>query len=269
MGRIIGWGYNSVGQTKNVNVDDIIDVVGGSEHSVALRSNSSVIAWGDSRFADVPECVLSNVVSIACGWYHSLALMYDGTVAGWGHKASVPQNIPRLSKIAAGEMFSVGVTAEGEMIVWGPHAPILPEIMRMNVKDVVASKNHIMILKEGDNVMICDKAGELYTDIPFNVHYDVKKIATGRNRFFVLKNDGSVIYWGEKLKNILDHELKKDVVDIVSGDDFIVILKRDGSVMAMGEKWGDQLKVPELESNERVVKISVGNHHGFLLIDDN
>lgn len=266
MGRILGWGYNNAGQTKNVDMDDIVDVVGGSDHSVALRSNSSVMAWGGDMFTDVPEAALSNVRSIAAGWYHSLALRYDGTVVGWGDRAVIPQNVPRFEKIAAGEMFSVGVTAEGNLVVWGPRAPILPDIMKTNVKEVVASKTNIMILKEGGFVAVCDRVGELSKTVPFNAHGDVKKMAMGRNRFFVLKQDGSVVFWGDKLRGMLDHELASGVIDISAGDDFVILLK-SGGLVVMGEEWGGQLKIPEVDRNEKIVKIVAGNHHGFLLVE--
>lgn len=268
MGRVLGWGYNNVGQAYiSQDIVDAVDIAGGREHSIALRSNSSVIAWGDDILSDVPESALSNVVSIAAGWYHSLALRYDGTVVGWGHRATVPQNVPRFAKIAAGEFFSVGVTEEGEMVVWGYRAPILPEVMKKNVSMVSASKGDIMILKDNGGVLVCNTNGELYKDIPFNAHMNVKKISASRGRFFVLKHDGNVVYWGKELNNMLVNELKDGVVDISAGDDFLIVLKSDGRIVVMGDDWGGQLSVPKIERNEKIKKIVAGSHHGLVLIE--
>jgi alpha-tubulin suppressor-like RCC1 family protein len=281
MGKVIGWGYNNAGQAANnagqaannagqvdkVEINDIMDIAGGREHSIALRSNSSVIAWGDGMFTDVPESALSNVVSIAAGWYHSLALKYDGTVVGWGHRAVIPQNVPRFIKVAAGEFFSVGITADNEMVVWGHRAPILPDIMKKDIEMVSASKNEIMVLKTTGGVMVCNINGEMYKDIPFNAHSNVKKISASRGRFFVLKNDGSVIYWGKELNHMLKEELKSDVVDISVGDDFLILLKVDNRLVVMGDDWGGQLSVPKLERGDKIKKIAAGNHHGLLLVE--
>lgn len=268
MGKVIGWGYNNIGQASfDLSMDDIVDIAGGREHSIALRSNSSVIVLGDKVCADIPESALSNVKSIAAGWYHSLALMYDGTVVGWGHRAVVPQNIPRLVKIATGEFFSLGITEEGEMVIWGYRAPILPEIMKTNVVMVSASKGDIMILKGDGSIIVCNINGELYKDVPFNAHSNVKSISAGRNRFFVLKNNGSVVYWGKMLNNMLIEELKSDVVDISAGDDFLIVLKSDGRLVVMGDDWGGQLGVPKLERGDKIKKMVAGSHHGLLLLE--
>lgn len=268
MGKVIGWGYNNAGQALlEMDINDIVDIAGGREYSIALRSNSSVIAWGDKMFTEVPECVLSNVTSIAAGWYHSLALMYDGTVVGWGYRGDVPQNIPRLVKIAAGEFFSLGVTKEGEMVIWGYRAPILPEIMRTNVVMVSASKGDIMVLKDDGSIVVCNNNGELYRDVPFNAHSDVKGISASRNRFFVLKNDGSVVYWGRSLNNMLMEELKSDVVDMSAGDDFLILLKSGGRLVVMGDDWGGQLSIPKLERGDKIKRVVAGNHHGLVLLE--
>jgi alpha-tubulin suppressor-like RCC1 family protein len=268
MGRVIGWGYNNVGQALfDLNMSDVVDIAGGREHSIALRSNSSVIALGDEVCRDIPESALSNVMGIAAGWYHSLALMYDGTVVGWGHRAVVPQNIPRFVKIAAGEFFSLGVTGEGEMVIWGYRAPILPEVMKRNVVMVSASKGDIMILKDDGSIVVCNINGELYKDVPFNAHSNVRSISAGRNRFFVLKKDGSVVYWGKMLNNMLMEELKSDVVDISAGDDFLIVLKSDGRLVVMGDDWGGQLGVRKLERGEKIKKVVAGCHHGLILLE--
>jgi alpha-tubulin suppressor-like RCC1 family protein len=273
MGKVLCWGYNNVGQTKvPEGIMDIVDMVGGREHSIALRTNSSVVAWGGEMFTNVPEDALSNVKAIAAGWYHSLALKYDGTVVGWGFRAGVPQNIPRLKKIACGELFSVGVTMEDELVIWGSRAPILPDDIKKNVVDVAAAKTDIIVLRDDGSIMACNRDGELYTDIPFNAHSNVKSVSVGGDRFFVLKNDGKVISWPTKSKKNIYKELSGeyvlDVVDVKAGDDFAVFVKNDGRILILGENWANQYSVPEISVGEVVKKVAVGNHHGLLLVED-
>lgn len=268
MGKVIAWGYNNEGQAKSREETDIMDIASGREHSIALRTNSSVIAWGGEMFTNVPEDALSNIKAIAAGWYHSLALRYDGTVVGWGFRASVPQNIPRLKKIACGELFSIGVTLEDELVVWGSRAPILPEEIKRGIIEISAAKNDIMVLKNDGRILACNINGELYENIPYNAHSNVKSISVGGDRFFVVKNDGKVVSWPTKSKKNeykeLGGEYILNVEDVKAGDDFAVFIKGDGRVLISGKDWANQYSVPKVSN---IKKVAVGNHHGLLLVE--
>ncbi|MBI4493165.1 MAG: hypothetical protein HY690_10285 [Chloroflexi bacterium] len=74
----------------------VATVTGGSQHSLALRSDGTVWAWGDSYYGQIGDGTfvdrhtpvqvssLTGVVAIAAGEFHSLALKDDGTVWAWG-----------------------------------------------------------------------------------------------------------------------------------------------------------------------------------------
>ena len=118
-GAVVAWGRNAVGQIGVVgdgtaNDDqtvpvvvpglphDIVEVVGGSEHSLALSADGRVFAWGRNQYgnlgngsfdpsrhpvaAAVPG--LTDIIDLANGRDHVLALRADGTVATWGLGAS-------------------------------------------------------------------------------------------------------------------------------------------------------------------------------------
>jgi Regulator of chromosome condensation (RCC1) repeat len=75
-GTPLAWGENCCGQTDVPSgLTDVVAVSGGSEHSLALKSNGTVVAWGDGTFGqtDVPSG-LTGVVAVDAGAYHNLAV---------------------------------------------------------------------------------------------------------------------------------------------------------------------------------------------------
>jgi hypothetical protein len=75
-GTPLGWGQNLSGQTDVPSgLTGVIDVAGGDDHSLALKSDGTVVAWGDNTWgqSDVPSG-LRGVVAVDAGLDHSLAV---------------------------------------------------------------------------------------------------------------------------------------------------------------------------------------------------
>jgi hypothetical protein len=110
-GNVWAWGYNSDGELGNgtvtpysglntpvqaSNLSNVVSVKGGSQHSLALKSDGTVWAWGNDGWGQlgngkyasslVPIQVpgLTNVIAIAAGSLHNLAVKSDGTAWAWG-----------------------------------------------------------------------------------------------------------------------------------------------------------------------------------------
>jgi alpha-tubulin suppressor-like RCC1 family protein len=118
-GAVLAWGKNASGQIgvmgDGTTADDqptpvvveglpanIVKIIGGSEHSIALTADGRVFAWGRNQYGNlgnggfdterhpVPAAVagLTDVIDVASGRDHILAVRADGTVATWGLGAS-------------------------------------------------------------------------------------------------------------------------------------------------------------------------------------
>lgn len=118
-GAVLAWGKNASGQAgvtgDGTASDDqmvpvlvpglpsnIVEVLAGSEHSLALTADGRVFAWGRNQYGNlgngsfdterhpVATAVpgLTDVIDLANGRDHILALRADGTVATWGLGAS-------------------------------------------------------------------------------------------------------------------------------------------------------------------------------------
>jgi alpha-tubulin suppressor-like RCC1 family protein len=175
-GEVYAWGYNGNGQlgftsltqsphpmhvsggtSGTTNLNDVIAISAGSDHSLALKSNGDVYAWGrnvDGQLGigtsgagtnkNTPEKVLggtsgtanlTGVTAIAGGSNHSLALKSDGTLWAWGwnnvgqlgNGTTTEHNTPvqvqgglsDIKAISAGINFSLVLKNDGMVWAWG------------------------------------------------------------------------------------------------------------------------------------------------------
>ena len=158
------WGSNSDGQlglgntnvgpktpTKITGLTGIVDIDGGSDHSIAVKADGTVYAWGANASGQLgngttkPKTSPTKITSLklmvavaAGGASHSLALGADDTVKSWGSNASgqlgnnstknssKPVSVQGLSGIItafdAGRFHSLFVKADGTVWASGYNA---------------------------------------------------------------------------------------------------------------------------------------------------
>jgi alpha-tubulin suppressor-like RCC1 family protein len=157
-GTVVAWGSNVTGEvgdgtlttprTTPVPVTGLAGVVAvsaGLNHSMALKSDSTIVAWGanlygqlgdgstTTRLTPVPVSGLSGATAIAAGGRHSLALRGRGplgTMWGWGYggwgqngdESFLSRSLPARAfsgavAIGAGESHSVAIAWDGS--AWG------------------------------------------------------------------------------------------------------------------------------------------------------
>ena len=162
-GSVLTWGSNSNGQLGNNSTTDsstpvaltsfidIVDVEGGTRHSLALKTDGTVWAWGaddhgmlgngGSVDSSVPVKVsnISSSVVIAAGNNHNLAILSDGSAWAWGWNgygqlgnnttvdSSVPVKITTLTSspgaavvaVSGGYAHSLALKSDGTVWAWG------------------------------------------------------------------------------------------------------------------------------------------------------
>ena len=110
-GKIIGWGAQVVGVDLS---GPFVQVAGGGDHSLALKSDGSIVAWGHnySGQCDVPA-PNTGFVAVAAGWGHSLGLKSDGSIVAWGWdddgQCDVPAPNTGFVAVAAGGAHSLAI----------------------------------------------------------------------------------------------------------------------------------------------------------------
>ena len=157
---VASWGDNSFGElgdgtltTRSLYRDiaagsDVVQVVAGRTHNLALRSDGTVSAWGinehgalgdgttTDRSTPVQVSGLTGVMTqVAAGEEFSLALRSDGTVWAWGRNDRgqlgrgttssgelVPARVAvlnRVTKVSAGRDFALALRSDGVVFAWG------------------------------------------------------------------------------------------------------------------------------------------------------
>lgn len=196
--------HNNFGDnfTVSVEVSDlegIIDISAGKDHTIALKEDGTVWGWGvnlngelgngvTTHISLVPTQVLEveDIVAISSGMYHVLALKKDGTVWAWGRNSS-------------GQLGN-GTTASGV------RTPVQVKDLD-NVVAVMAGKSHSMAIKADGSVWV-------WGDNTFGQLGD----GTNENKLVPVEN--------EKLKG----------AKLISGKgDFTIVLKEDGRLLSMGD----------------------------------
>lgn len=213
-GVVWAWGANTYGELGNgtngstnvpTQVNGLSNVVaiagggyplGGSDTSLALKSDGTVWAWGDNQYGElgvgstqnsnVPIQVsgVTGAVAVAAGAYHSLALMSDGTVWTWGSNqygqlgngtntdSNVPVQVPGLTgivAIAGGFYHSMALKSDGTVWTWG--------------------QNSDGQLGDGGNAI---------SNVPLEIGglTGIVSIAAGGNNSMALSSSGSAYAWG-------------------------------------------------------------------------
>jgi uncharacterized repeat protein (TIGR02543 family) len=166
-GTVWAWGLNAHGQVGNGttkdaslpvqvvgpggtgHLSDIIAVMGGEQHNLALKSDGTVWTWGsnhedqlgDGNATDSSTPVqvsgLTSIVKLASRGYHSVAVKSDGTLWTWGwdeygalgngvadanYDYPVPvevQGVTNPIMVTAGFGFSVALMQDHTLMAWG------------------------------------------------------------------------------------------------------------------------------------------------------
>jgi len=309
-GTVWAWGSNSSGQLGNgtsgtnkssaakiSNLDNVTIIAGGYSYSLALKGDGTVWAWGYNAYGQlgngttgtainpVQVSNLTGVTAIAGGGFHSLALKSDGTVWAWGRNnsgqlgngssgtgkdESSPVQVTGISgviAIAAGYYHSLALKNDGTVWAWGRN-----NYGQLGIEsDAYDSNSPVQV--SGLTQMIA--------------------IAGGYEHSLALKNDGTVLAWGNNLHGQLGVGTSgvgvnkkapvqtiglSGVTAIAGGYYHSLALKSDSTVQAWGSNSIGELGIGNTEAAiskptqiiglSGVISIAGGNGHSVALNSD-
>lgn len=198
---------------SSTNLTNIVAVAAANNESFGVDASGNVWAWGlntnsqlgigtssNALYAtQISTNTLSNMIGIAASGNHAVALRADGSVWGWGANTS-------------------GQVGNGATNTWvtTPTPVLAPSGQSGNLAGIVAvaaGTNHSLALTSGGNVYAwgSDSAGQLgdadtsltSQSLPVVVQKsgvaltNVVALAGGAINSFALRNDGSVVSWGD------------------------------------------------------------------------
>jgi alpha-tubulin suppressor-like RCC1 family protein len=256
------WGGNTYGELGNgtttprlspgaVNLSDVVDIHGGREHVIALRSDGTVWTWGSNASGQlglgpttnrsVPTRVtaVANVVAVETGHNFSMALRSNGTVWTWGMNAdgqlgdgtttqrSSPVQVAGLTDavaIAGGRDMGYAIRANGTVVGWGANS-------EGQIGDGTTTRRLV--------------------PVPVGNLSNVTHIAGGRDHGLARRSDGSVWAWGRNDRGQVGDgtttnrtapvQVTSGVIDVAAGAFHSYALRSDGRVSAWGANDRAQL----------------------------
>jgi len=302
-GRVYSFGYDNNGQLgfgdykykdKNIptlipGLNNIIQAIAGSWHSLALTKNGLVYSFGrnqsgqlglgDTNDRNFPILILGlkNIKQIATGSSHTLAVTKDGQVyafgsnyygeLGLGHnnQRNTPTLIPGLNNIkqvTAGSQDSLALTEDGQIYSFGynNYGQLgLGDINNRNVPNLIPGLNNIIQVSAGYvHTLALTKDGQVYS---FG-HNIVGQLGLGDN------NDRNVPILIPGLNN---------VIQVSAGYQNSLALTEEGKVYSFGSILLRQLglgdnnyrNIPRLIPGlNNIIQIATGGGSAFVISDE-
>jgi alpha-tubulin suppressor-like RCC1 family protein len=275
-GQVVSWGYNDLSNnTANiiaVSVATSDGASGGSIHALGLKSDGTVLAWGqnNSGVNTIPTG-LTGVVNIATGGSFSMAQKGNGTVTTWGQVPSAPSGgFSNITAVASADHTYIAQKSNGTVVTAGifPFATNSATGLSNTLSVVVANDFnndiHFLALKNDGTVIAWGNNDYGASTVPPGLN-GVVALATGEAFNLALKSDGTVVAWG------LDNAGQSDVpaglnhvVAIAAGTTHCLALKSDGTVVAWGDNTFGATTLPTDLTG--VAGIAAGYHQSLAII---
>lgn len=193
-----------------------------------------------------------------------MAATKDGDFVGWGlnnfNQAEFPKNLKSLvkkegiKKLGGNDMYSVLLTEEGTIKVWGSTLPtrlnMIPPSLDGQVDDFATSTTNILLLLKDGTISVIGQLGtEIDTQIPEELKDgSVKVEMIGRMRYSGIGVDdkGQIYTWGARSDGMANiPEMEGRVIDIESGREHVTVLTDTGKIYSWGVDNYSSTEAPE------------------------
>ncbi len=195
----------------------------------------------------------------------------------------VPNQLQRegIKQISTGITFSVGLSEQGNVFVWGVDVRgvknIPSNIKNERIKAVAAGDRHIVVLTEGGKILGWGNNNFGQAETPFELEgifmlETPVQIDAGNLFSVVLTNKGNMYVWGSVLGNGLDivpTAIQGRIVKIVPSSFNIMVILDDGTVAVTGIQGNQISNVPAnlRDGSVNVVDLAVGQENA-VAVDD-
>lgn len=160
-----------------------------------------------------------------------------------------------VQDIDIGPRYSVGVSKDGQLYVWGKskisdtiNLRRVPKDMGKIVK-VAAGYNHILALNEDGELFAWGSDRQMQASIPDEVARldNISDIVAGYQNSIVLTEDGHMYYFGNQMNNDINlfHPYQGQLQKVVVTSDAVVGLTFDGEVVYLGSQQSAYSRIPE------------------------
>ena len=171
-----------------------------------------------------------------------------------------------LALIRPACLLAVSPVSPGVVVSWGSQSIPLSFYDGQSILQVAGGYFHSLALKNDGTVVAWGDTGYGETSVPVGLG-NVMQIAAGAYHSLALKNDGTVVAWGSNSNGQTSVPGGlSTVVQIAGGNSHSLALKSNGTVVAWGDNSSGQRNVPAGLSN--AVQIAGGYSHSLVRKSD-
>ena len=207
----------------------------------------------------------------------------------------VPEDISAqdVKKIVSGVSFSVLLTNDGQLRIWGTEPnqklkdvsdyvlDIPEEVQNANIVDIATGGKHVLALDDQGNLYGWGYYGHGQTTLPEDTAEDFAEEGIVPNGIYaatmwsaVVGSDQNLYFWGSSQATTnfkVTRAVKGHIEKIASGDNNMAVLLDDGTITVLGDKSSEYYSnVPEelQDGSVRVVDIASTNRNVLALDDE-
>jgi len=270
-GSIVAWGNNYYGQCEAPEGNNFIAISAGYGHSLAIKSNGTLVAWGNNQSGQCYVPIGNDFIAVSAGGNHSLALKSDGSVSAFGNNytgnCGLPWNYMFTSAVSSGYRTYdwyfgsstffykiVALRSDGALLGWDNNDYDIM-IAENDFQQISLSAGYCLALKtDGSLLSLRNSDGQISTDTPSgnsfiaisagSTNYDNEEDEYIRSYSLALKNDGTIVAWGNNDYGQCNVPTGITCRSISAGATHCLALKTDGSLVSWGASGSDLCNVP-------------------------
>lgn len=271
--------------------EDIRVIAPGTTYGVGVDNKGKVYTWGFTDItnvvnaADIPDEVKeAKIVDLVVGSDHVTALDEKGHLYTWGNTRLQQDRYPKeltqamakgedikFKSFDAGSQFTAAVLEDGKLLTWG-NTNLNDIKLKKAYKDLVYKKvtcnaNNLIALTEDGEAVYPARKSNAFSNVPEKAKSGVVDIASTDFVNAALKEDGSLVFWGNVIKGenvVPEHEGK--IVEIYGGRNHFTALTDQNELLSWGDNVYGQTNAPKLSS--KVMKMFVGNYQNYVITED-
>ena len=268
----------------------VADISPGTTYGVGVDTDGKVYTWGYTKYTDsidlknIPEEVRNTkIVNVAAGYDHIVALDENGGIYVWGNTRLFQDSIPDdlvmakaygknlgIKQIEASNQFSAAVTEDGHLYVWGnanvADIKVKKEYQGNIEKVALTTRAYIALTKDGAVVYSGFQKDNALVRIPDGLSSGVVDIAASSNAVAAVKEDGTVVVWGNATNgeaNVPEFESKP--VELYGGRYHFTALMDDGEVISWGDNTHGQADVPASVNDNEIETVYAGFYQNYAI----
>lgn len=208
--------------------------------------------------------------------------------------SALRKNADNIKKISSGTTFSVALTKDGKLHIWGTESNMYVKSVSdfiLKIPDEIAAQTFVDIESGGNHVLALAEDGTLYgwgnynngqTTLPTNeswsdsvINGEVKivQMIAATQYSSILTDDGNMYFWGSTQAEgnmRVPRDARGRIVKAAGGDNNMVVLLDDNTVQVFGEKGTEFIQNFPAELSDgsvHVVDIAATNRNGLVLDD--